>query len=397
MTVNGSNFVNGAEVRVNGSPRATNFGSANQLTATILAADVAAVSGPTITVFNPAPGGGLSAGVVLTVTAAPPPPNPAPTLTSITPSSTIAGSAAFNIVLAGTNFIPASQVQWNGTNLTTTFNSAVQLTASVPSNLVTTAGTANVTVVNPAPGGGTSGPQVFTITSAASGPTITGFNPTSAVAGRPGFRLFVLGANYTTDSRIRLDGNERETRFESTNIVSTLLSSTDIATPRAIAVTVFTPGPEGGTSNQATFNVTTPPSITSLSPNPAIVGSADFTLTVTGVNLISGSVVRWNEQPRVTEFVSSTQLKATILSSDVQDFGMASVDVDVPNFGFTNSLPINISTGNPIPGITSLNPSSANAGSGQFQLTVNGNGFVNGSVVRWNGSDRQRVSAARTS
>ncbi len=68
LTVNGNNFVNGAVVRVNGVDRTTSFGSANQLTATIPASDIAAVAMRAITVFNPAPGGGTSNAVQLDVT-----------------------------------------------------------------------------------------------------------------------------------------------------------------------------------------------------------------------------------------------------------------------------------------------------------------------------------------
>jgi hypothetical protein len=43
---------------------------------------------------------------------------------------------------------------------------------------------------------------------------------------------------------------------------------------------------------------------------------------------------------------------------------------------------------NPVPTTTSLNPTSATAGGIAFTLTVNGTNFVNGSSVRWNGTDR---------
>jgi hypothetical protein len=42
----------------------------------------------------------------------------------------------------------------------------------------------------------------------------------------------------------------------------------------------------------------------------------------------------------------------------------------------------------PTPTISGLNPSSATPGGPGFTLTVNGTNFINGSVVRWNGSDR---------
>ncbi|MBI3106688.1 MAG: hypothetical protein HYY95_14160, partial [Candidatus Rokubacteria bacterium] len=43
---------------------------------------------------------------------------------------------------------------------------------------------------------------------------------------------------------------------------------------------------------------------------------------------------------------------------------------------------------NPVPAVSSLDPSSAPAGSSGFTLTVNGSDFVSTSIVRWNGSDR---------
>ncbi|MBL8189997.1 MAG: hypothetical protein JNK38_18425 [Acidobacteria bacterium] len=60
LTVNGSNFVSGATVHWNGSPRSTTFVSAAQLTAIISAADITSAGTANITVVNPAPGGGTS-------------------------------------------------------------------------------------------------------------------------------------------------------------------------------------------------------------------------------------------------------------------------------------------------------------------------------------------------
>jgi hypothetical protein len=60
LTVYGANFVSGAVVNWNGSPRSTTFVSARELQAKILAADVAKPTAGYITVTNPAPGGGPS-------------------------------------------------------------------------------------------------------------------------------------------------------------------------------------------------------------------------------------------------------------------------------------------------------------------------------------------------
>jgi len=89
--------------------------------------------------------------------------NPVPTTTSISPSSATAGGLAFPLTVNGTNFVSGSVVRWNGSDRTTTFVSATQLTAAITAADIATAGTANVTVFNPTPGGGTSNAQTFTI------------------------------------------------------------------------------------------------------------------------------------------------------------------------------------------------------------------------------------------
>jgi uncharacterized repeat protein (TIGR01451 family) len=73
LTVNGSNFVNGAQVRWNGVARTTTFVSTAQLTAAILAADITTAGTASVTVFNPAPGGGTSGATTFTITDAAPP------------------------------------------------------------------------------------------------------------------------------------------------------------------------------------------------------------------------------------------------------------------------------------------------------------------------------------
>ncbi|MGB7584396.1 MAG: IPT/TIG domain-containing protein, partial [Terriglobales bacterium] len=60
LTVYGANFVAGSVLKWNGSPRATQVMSSDQLTATINAQDVSKASTASVTVVNPAPGGGVS-------------------------------------------------------------------------------------------------------------------------------------------------------------------------------------------------------------------------------------------------------------------------------------------------------------------------------------------------
>jgi len=69
LTVNGSNFLNGATVMWNGTARTTTYVSANDLQADILAADIASAGTAEVTVANP---GGVAASQTLTVSIASP-------------------------------------------------------------------------------------------------------------------------------------------------------------------------------------------------------------------------------------------------------------------------------------------------------------------------------------
>ncbi len=157
ITVTGKNFVSTSAVKWAGSARATTFVSATELTATILATDIAKGGTFAVSVTSPAPGGGTSGNSNFVVD------NPVPTLTSISPSSTTHGGAPFTLTATGTNYVVGSVIEWKGVKLTTTHVSSTTLTATVPSNDIKTAGTAAVTVVNLTPGGGTSAAKTFTI------------------------------------------------------------------------------------------------------------------------------------------------------------------------------------------------------------------------------------------
>jgi Tol biopolymer transport system component len=69
LTVTGSNFAPAATLQLNGSPRAATVVSSTQMTATLAAADLQVAQTFQVTVSNPAPGGGASNAVNLTVVA----------------------------------------------------------------------------------------------------------------------------------------------------------------------------------------------------------------------------------------------------------------------------------------------------------------------------------------
>jgi hypothetical protein len=75
-----------------------------------------------------------------------------------------------------------------------------------------------------------------------------------------------------------------------------------------------------------------------VAPDAVAPGSASFTLTVNGTGFVSGSVVQWNGAALATQFVSASQLTATVPPSDVALAGTASVTVlsPVPGGGISN-------------------------------------------------------------
>ncbi len=127
------------------------------------------------------------------------------------------------------------------------------------------------------------------------------------------------------------------------------------------------------------------PMIASLSPPSTIATGAAFSLQVNGVNFVPGATVYFGGQPRSTTFVSSTQLNAAILGSDIANSGTAVVFVfnPLPGGGASGSVAYPVSA--PVPSILSIGPSSVVAGGKQFTLFARGIYFVSSSVINLNG------------
>ncbi len=97
---------------------------------------------------------------------------PAPTTSSIAPTSILHGSSGITLTVNGTNFFGSSTVKWAGAARTTTYVSSTKLTAAITTADLVTAGTYAVTVTTPAPGGGTTSAINFSV-SAGNGDVIS--------------------------------------------------------------------------------------------------------------------------------------------------------------------------------------------------------------------------------
>lgn len=228
-------------------------------------------------------------------------------------------------------------------------------------------------------------------------PSVSSLSPDNALVGGADFTLTVNGSGFISSSVIRWNGSDRTTTFVSSVQLTATVPASDIAAAGTAQVTVFTPSPGGGTSNAATFAINNPlPDVSSLTPPSLLVGGADFTLTVNGSSFIADSVVQWNGTDRTTTFVSATELQAAIPAADIAVAGTAQVTVVNPAPGGGTSSALTVTILNPVPGITFLSPASAEAGGADLTLSVEGGGFVPGSIVRWNGGDRTTTFVSST-
>ncbi|HEX2909755.1 MAG TPA: proprotein convertase P-domain-containing protein [Chloroflexia bacterium] len=92
--------------------------------------------------------------------------NPPPVVSALLPASTVVNGPAFTLAVYGDNFVSGSVIQWNGTNLPTTFVNSAELVAQVNATSLTAAGFVGVTVSNQGAGGAVSNSQTFNITAA---------------------------------------------------------------------------------------------------------------------------------------------------------------------------------------------------------------------------------------
>lgn len=86
---------------------------------------------------------------------------PAPTVTSLVPNTKVNNSAAFTLVVNGTNFISGTAIQFGSTVLATTYISPTGVSAQITPAMIPSAQTIQVKVLN---GTLASGTSPFTVT-----------------------------------------------------------------------------------------------------------------------------------------------------------------------------------------------------------------------------------------
>jgi uncharacterized protein (TIGR03437 family) len=256
----GTGFANGGEIRVGGQPRPTTFVNTTTLRAVLSDSDLANIGDVPITVFNPTPGGGLSGALNLTVL-----PNPSPSVSGISPNLVVAGRAALEIKVTGSNFVQTSEVNWKGAKRETTFVSDTELRARITAADLATAGTASVSVFNRPPGGGISNGVPFDIIGALGVVSAASFVP-GPVA--PGSIVAAFGAKLAVGTQIA-----------NTVPLPSLLLGTSVEVRDA-----------NGSTHQAPLFFVAPGQLNFLIPNGTAIGSATVTVTSGDGDISQGQV-----------------------------------------------------------------------------------------------------------
>ncbi|MGH9711970.1 MAG: TolB family protein [Candidatus Acidiferrales bacterium] len=239
-------------------------------------------------------------------------------------------------------------------------------------------------------------------------PRTISLDPDNIDAGHPAFVLTVNGKNLTPTSAIEWSGTATNQTpqplasiFLSQDQMQVTIPALFVQVPGSAFITVFTPSPGGGMSNpplKFKINpVSSPlPQITSLSPSGVLAGSNGLNLLVTGKNFVATSVGTVDNSTRPTGFSNSTSLQISLSASDVATAGVLQIAVinPPPNGGTSDPFPLSVR--NPVPLISSLSPTTIQAGGTPTALTVNGTAFVKGSQILINGAPRTTAPVSGT-
>jgi hypothetical protein len=199
LDIVGTNFLPATTVSWNNSTLTATFISSTELSATVPSTSLAAGAVASVTLSNPAPGGGVSAPVNFQVV------SPKPALTSILPGNVAVGKAA-TITLTGSGFETNSVVQWNGSDRPTTFVSTTSLQVALSAADLTNSGIGKLLVTNPAPGGGSSSASTLNVTPFPI-PAIQGITlATESSTACSTIQATITGTNFASGDTVQLNG-----------------------------------------------------------------------------------------------------------------------------------------------------------------------------------------------
>ncbi len=319
---------------------------------------------------------------------------PKPILESLQPNTAHAGSPSFTLTVQGTNIVPNTRIEWDGTPLPTIVDSPTSARATIASGMLNAAGVIPVQLRTPS--NALSNVLNFTITGIT--PSITNITPPTVSAGSPQTVFTVDGSGFEIRVTALWNGTPVTTAFFSPTRAFVTIPANLLQAPGTAQLQMR--NPTGPASAPRNISITgAGPTITSLTPNTAPLGSPAIPLTVKGTNFQNGALIVWNGAQLTTTFVDPTTLTATIPATLLTAAGAFPVIVRNPDNLSSSPVNFQVTASTPPPTLTSLNPSTIPQGSAAFTLILNGANFQPGATARWNGTNLQTTlqSAAQLS
>lgn len=383
LTVTGTGFSQASVVRWKGQNRPTTFVNAGQLTAQIAATDVQAADSAQVTVFTPAPGGGESGALPVAVHYR------APEAIQLYPSTVMERHGAFTLTVSGAGFAVGSVVRWNGEDRPTTFLSPVQLTAQIAAADVQAVGTAQVTIFTPAPGGGTSAAIPFVVAVRPNPVPVAGTLAPSTVMAETRAEFTLTGSGFIESTHVSVGGYMPAVTVVSANELRFVLEAENVPNAGFAEVRVTNPAPGGGGSNVLSLRVDNPqPVLTALSPAAAVLGADSQVVQLTGMGFVRGSTVWVNGVQRPSRRTSPTAMEAVLPAADLDEAASLAVTVRnaAPGGGVSGAMAFVVQ--NPAPVAQGAVPAQTEALQDSIRVRVMGSGFVPGSAVWFQHSER---------
>jgi uncharacterized protein (TIGR03437 family) len=157
-------------------------------------------------------------------------------------------------------------------------------------------------------------------------PTIAAASPAQiAINSAPG-TLSITGSNFASSSMVLWNGQARPTTFLSSGEIQAAPNAADLSSDELVTVTVYTPGPGGGTS---------PPYYIKVGPNPAVYpGGVLNAASYQAGGAAPGSIV----SVFGVNFASSSTAFTSLPLPPMLDG--ASIAVSAPDAGFSGSAPL---------------------------------------------------------
>ncbi len=256
-------------------------------------------------------------------------PNPAPEITSLTPSEAARGEDNRTITVKGKGFIKSSEGFFSNRPLTTTLLDNCHLELLIPKELFSQGGFFPLTVFNPGPQGGQSNSKDFAVKNPL--PLITALNPATVLAGTQNLLLEIYGSGFVAETLLTIKGQAKAYTLLNGTRLQVALTATELETAGDLAVAAINPGPGGGPSNTMSLSIANPlPLLSSIAPQTVKAGGPEFSLILTGSNFTRGSTVLFGQTPIPVIYLDGSRLEVVIPEELIKKAGTYPMKVGNP-------------------------------------------------------------------